>query len=76
MTNPNKSNVELDAPPVVGGFHGKRGEFCHHEQWKGQVVLVRRVWLDLGVKAARMEQTFSPDRGKSWEVNWICELSR
>jgi hypothetical protein len=67
---------ELDAPPVVGGFHGKRGEFFHQEQWKGQVALVRYVWLDLGPKAARMEQSFSPDGGKSWEVNWICELSR
>jgi hypothetical protein len=24
----------------------------------------------------RMEQSFSPDGGKTWEVNWICELSR
>ena len=22
------------------------------------------------------EQSFSPDGGKTWEVNWICELSR
>jgi hypothetical protein len=27
-------------------------------------------------QAARMEQSFSADGGKSWEVNWICELSR
>jgi hypothetical protein len=23
-----------------------------------------------------MEQSFSPDGGKTWEVNWICDLSR
>jgi hypothetical protein len=23
-----------------------------------------------------MEQSFSADGGKSWEVNWICDLSR
>ena len=42
----------------------------------GRVILVRYVWLDLSPKSARMEQSFSPDGGKSWEINWICELSR
>ena len=27
-------------------------------------------------QSARMEQSYSPDGGKTWEVNWICELSR
>lgn len=62
--------------PVVGSFTGNRGEFYHQEQWAGRVIFVRYVWLDLGPKAARMEQSFSADGGKTWEVNWICELSR
>jgi hypothetical protein len=66
----------LDTPPVVGGFTGKRGEFFHQENFKGRTILVRYVWLDLSPKSARMEQSFSPDGGKTWEVNWICELSR
>jgi hypothetical protein len=37
---------------------------------------VRYVWLDLSPKSSRMEQSYSPDGGKTWEVNWICELSR
>jgi hypothetical protein len=69
-------NGTLDAPPVVGGFAGKRGEFFHQEQLKGRTILVRYVWLDISPKSARMEQSFSPDGGKIWEVNWICELSR
>ncbi len=69
-------NGTLDAPPVVGGFTGKRGEFFHQEQFKGRTILVRYVWLDLSPKSSRMEQSFSPDGGKTWEVNWICELSR
>jgi len=67
---------ELDAPPVVGQFKGNRGEFFHQENFKGRVILVRYVWLNLSPKSARMEQSWSPDGGKSWEVNWICELSR
>jgi hypothetical protein len=69
-------NGTLDLPPVVGGFSGKRGEFFHQEQFKGRTILVRYVWLDLSPKSSRMEQSFSPDGGKTWEVNWICELSR
>ena len=69
-------NGTLDAPPVVGGFTGNRGEFFHQEQLKGRTILVRYVWLDISPKSARMEQSYSPDGGKTWEVNWICELSR
>jgi len=67
---------ELDAPPVVGQFTGNRGEFFHQENFKGRTILVRYVWLNLSPKSSRMEQSWSPDGGKSWEVNWICDLSR
>ncbi|HET7106852.1 MAG TPA: hypothetical protein VFI38_08580 [Candidatus Acidoferrum sp.] len=66
----------LDLPPVVGQFTGKRGEFFNQQTWEGRAVLVRYVWLDISPKSSRMEQSFSADGGKSWEVNWICELSR
>jgi hypothetical protein len=66
----------LDLPPVVGQFEGKRGEFFNQQIWEGRAVLVRYVWLDLSPKSSRMEQSFSADGGKTWEVNWICELSR
>ena len=73
--------VDLDAgslgsPPVIGQFTGKRGEFYDQEMWKGRAILVRYMWLDISPHAARMEQAFSDDGGKNWEVNWICELSR
>jgi hypothetical protein len=66
----------LSLPPVIGQFTGKRGEFYDQEIWKGRAILVRYVWLNVSPKAARMEQAFSADGGKTWEVNWICELSR
>jgi hypothetical protein len=69
-------NGTLSLPPVVGQFNGNRGEFYDQEDWKGRAILVRYVWLNISPKSARMEQSFSPDGGKSWEVNWICELSR
>jgi len=69
-------NGTLDVPPVVGSFTGNRGEFYHQEQFKGRTILVRYLWLNLSPGSSRMEQSFSPDGGKTWEVNWICELSR
>ena len=69
-------NGTLGLPPVVGQFTGSRGEFYHQEDYKGRAILVRYVWLNISPQSARMEQSFSPDGGKTWEVNWICELSR
>jgi hypothetical protein len=69
-------NGTLSLPPVVGSFTGNRGEFFDQEDFKGRAILVRYVWLNISPKSARMEQSFSPDGGKTWEVNWICELSR
>lgn len=66
----------LGLPPVVGQFDGNRGEFYDQEDYKGRAILVRYVWLNISPRSARMEQSFSPDGGKTWEVNWICELSR
>jgi len=66
----------LSLPPVVGQFSGNRGDFFDQEVYKGRAILVRYVWLNISRRSARMEQSFSPDGGKSWEVNWICELSR
>jgi hypothetical protein len=66
----------LSTPPVIGQFEGKRGEFYCQDVWKGRAVLVRYVWLDISPTSSRMEQSFSDDGGKHWEVNWICELTR
>lgn len=63
-------------PPEVGQFNGDRGEFFDQEDYKGRAIVVRYVWLNLSSQHARMEQSFSVDGGKSWEVNWVCELSR
>lgn len=66
----------LSTPPQIGQFNGNRGEFYAQDTYKGRAILVRYVWLNISPNSARMEQSFSADGGKTWEVNWICELSR
>ena len=67
---------KLPMPPTVGAFKDGRGEFFDAEDFDGRSILVRYVWTQPSPSTARMEQSFSPDWGRSWETNWICELSR
>jgi len=67
---------KLSGPPTVGGFTDGRGEFYDAEDFNGRPILVRYLWTQPTPTTARMEQSFSPDWGRTWEVNWICELSR
>jgi hypothetical protein len=46
------------------------------EESKGRATFAGYAWLNISAKSARMEQSFSPDGGKTWEVHGICELSR
>jgi hypothetical protein len=63
-------------PPVTGGFYGDRGEFRGDDEDEGRPVKVLYVWTRQGPDAARWEQSFSYDGGKTWEQNWVMELSR
>lgn len=66
----------LGLPATVGSFHDGVGELYDYEAWKGRMVLVRYQWSHTGRDHALMQQAFSADGGKTWEVNWICELTR
>lgn len=63
-------------PPTIGEFREGRGEFYDQEDFNGRSIWVRYVWTVLSHDAARMEQSFSPDWGRTWETNWICDLTR
>ena len=60
------------SPPAIGEFRNGRGEFYSEETLNGRAILVRFVISDITPVSARFEQSFSADRGKTWEVNWIA----
>ena len=62
-------------PPVVGGFDGDRGEFYGEDEDQGRLIKVRFLWIKHGPDHLHWEQAFSLD-GKTWEVNWMNELTR
>ena len=63
-------------PPVVGGFENGVGIFIGDDTFNGKPILVRFTWSDITATTCRWEQAFSPDHGKTWEVNWVMESSR
>jgi hypothetical protein len=61
---------------VVGVFDGDEGRFEGDEIIDGRPVRVQFLWTRLGPDAARWQQAFSIDGGRTWEVNWIAHFSR
>ena len=62
--------------PMIGEFKNGRGEFFDQESFKGRAILVRQVWSDITPTSHRVEQAFSDDGGKTWEINFIANLER
>jgi hypothetical protein len=58
--------------PTIGSFEDGRGEFFDHEPYQGRTILVRNVFTGITRDAYRFEQSFSPDEGKTWELNWVA----
>jgi hypothetical protein len=63
-------------PPVIGRFANGRGEFYGMDELEGRAILVRYVWSDITPTSAHFEQSFSDDGGKTWEPNWISDVTR
>jgi len=67
----------LTLPPQVGRFGDDgRGLFLADDLYEGRPVRVAYIWSDITADSARWEQAFSPDGGKTWEVNWTMEFQR
>lgn len=63
-------------PPVAGRFDGDKGRFYADETFNGRPVRVRTTYEPLGAGRAEWTQAFSPDGGRSWEVNWIMDFRK
>lgn len=63
-------------PPVVGRFDGDEGIFEGDDRFEGHPIRVRFRWTRRGPDAARWEQSFSADAGRTWDVNWVMEFQR
>jgi hypothetical protein len=63
-------------PPVVGSFKGDVGSFEGEDTFEGRPIRVRFTWSRVTTPTPRWEQAFSADGGKTWETNWVMEMTR
>ena len=63
------SNVGVMDPPVVGSFEGNIGKFYCKDKYKGKDIVVVFIWDKTDPDNPVWSQAFSPDNGKTWEVN-------
>jgi hypothetical protein len=63
-------------PPVRGGFNQGIGTFYADDVFNGQPIRVRYLWSDITPTSCRWQQAFSPDGGKTWETNWVMDMTR
>lgn len=63
-------------PPQVCEFHNGRGEFFAADAIHGKTILIRFLWSDSNTNTPHLEPSFSDDRGKTWDVNWVTDQTR
>jgi len=63
-------------PPVRGRFENGVGIFTGDDTLNGKPIRVRYTWSRITPTTCHWEQAFSPDGGKTWETNWIMDLTR
>jgi len=63
-------------PPVIGNFQNGIGTFEGDDTFNDKPIKVRFTWSRITPTSAHWEQAFSPDGGKSWEVNWRMDFTR
>ena len=61
---------------MVGQFCDGVGEFTGVDTYKDVPIIARFRWSGITSDAARWEQAFSTDEGKTWMDNWYMDLTR
>ena len=72
----NSRDGHIDYPGQMGGFEGNVGLFYGDDTDDGKAVRVVYRWEKQAPTHARWEQAFSYDDGKTWETNWVMEMSK
>jgi len=63
-------------PSAIGEFKDGRGELINQQPYNGRIILVRNVWSDIRPNSHHFEISFSDDNGKTWEPNFVANLTR
>lgn len=70
-----KNSVVLDVL-VIGSFEGQVGTFFSHDTSEDAPIIVRAVYDATEPDVVVWSQAFSPDKGETFETNWIMTAGR
>jgi hypothetical protein len=62
--------------PMLGTFSGSRGVFYDQEPFNGRTIIDRQTFYNITATSYSFEQAFSDDGGKTWQPNFVANLSR
>lgn len=62
--------------PMVGEFKQGRGVFYNKDTIDGHAVLVRDIYSGATANTYHFEEAYSADAGKTWETNFMADLTR
>jgi hypothetical protein len=63
-------------PPQIGQFKNGVGEFYAQDTLNDRLIFIRFIWSKTDTSVPHLEQAFTDDGGKTWEVNWITDQTR
>ena len=63
-------------PPVIGSFENKIAKFYAKDTWNGKEVDLAFHWDTTDKDNPVWKQSFSLDKGKTWEANWFMYYKR
>lgn len=66
----------LETPAMFGGFKNGRGVFYDQEPFNGRVILDRQMFFNITSTTYSFEQAFSDDGGRTWQPNFVANLTR
>ncbi len=66
----------LETPAMFGEFKNGRGVFYDQEPFNGQMILDRQTFFNITPTSYSFEQAFSDDGGRTWEPNFVANLTR
>ncbi|HEY0681325.1 MAG TPA: hypothetical protein VGD45_03245 [Steroidobacter sp.] len=62
--------------PMRGSFKDGIGTLLGDDVYNGKPIKIRSQWSKLTAGSAHWEQASSADGGRTWETNWVSELTR
>ncbi len=62
--------------PSHGRFEGNAGNWDAPDTHNGKPIIARGTWKRITKDEVHWEQQFSPDNGKTWELNWKMRFER